>query len=171
MLCYCTCVVAAATTTKNLPWHHPPPPLLHSSLQLHPQRHKSTRITRAFFSSSDFDGFAKRAASGEIWGDAWRSANNGFDQLLFESKKTAERIDRQYSVSRRLAAVLDSAASRARELDRHFEVTQRWRNFTLDFTRNWPKVCSFPPLPPSIYSYILLYIFYVLCFHMSVFYA
>lgn len=92
------------------------------------------------FRRSDFDGFAKRFASGEVWRDVWRSANNGFEQLVYESKKTAERIDRRYSVSRRLSAVADSAGDRARELDREFEITQRWRTFSLDFSRNWPRV-------------------------------
>lgn len=78
-------------------------------------------------------------ASGEAWKDAWRSANNGFEQLLFEAKKTAERIDRQYSVSRRVSLVVQSATDRARELDREFEIQQRWRNFSLDFSRNWPR--------------------------------
>jgi ribosomal protein S27E len=58
---------------------------------------------------------------------------------MYESKKTAERIDRQYSVQRRLSSVAESAADRARELDRDFEITQRWRTFSLDFRRNWPR--------------------------------
>lgn len=145
------CVVVATTTNLPWPWHHRP--LLHSSqsqsqrLLQRPHQRQNSTIPRAFFSRTDFDGFAKRAASGELWRDAWRSANDGFEQLLFETKKTAERIDREYSVSRRLSAVAESAAGRARELDRDFEVTQRWRTFTLDFSRNWPKVCSFPALP------------------------
>ncbi|KAF7133196.1 hypothetical protein RHSIM_Rhsim09G0211500 [Rhododendron simsii] len=139
------CVVVATTTNLPWPWHHPP--LLqyssHSQSQRllqRPHQRQNSTIPRAFFSRTDFDGFAKRAASGELWRDAWRSANDGFDQLLFETKKTAERIDREYSVSRRLSAVAESAAGRARELDRDFEVTQRWRTFTLDFSRNWPKI-------------------------------
>ncbi|KAE9451813.1 hypothetical protein C3L33_16304, partial [Rhododendron williamsianum] len=137
------CVVVATTTNLPWPWHHRP--LLHSSqsqsqrLLQRPHQRQNSTIPRAFFSRTDFDGFAKRAASGELWRDAWRSANDGFEQLLFETKKTAERIDREYSVSRRLSAVAESAAGRARELDRDFEVTQRWRTFTLDFSRNWPK--------------------------------
>lgn len=164
-------MVVATTTTTNLPWplHHPP--LLHSSqsqsqrLLQRPHQRQNSTIPRAFFSRTDFDGFAKRAASGELWRDAWRSANDGFEQLLFETKKTAERIDREYSVSRRLSAVAESAAGRARELDRDFEVTQGWRTFTLDFSRNWPKVCSFRALPLlsltpfclSIYLSLIMY--------------
>lgn len=34
----------------------------------------------------------------------------------------------------------ESAADRARELDREFEITQRWRTFSLDFRRNLPGV-------------------------------
>ncbi|MCD7451416.1 hypothetical protein HAX54_011725 [Datura stramonium] len=91
------------------------------------------------FRRSDFDGFARRVRSGEAWRDAWRSANDGFEQLLYETKKTAERIDRRYDVSRKLSAVAQSAAGRARELDRDFEITQKWRTFSLDFRSNWPR--------------------------------
>ncbi|XP_009791066.1 uncharacterized protein [Nicotiana sylvestris] len=91
------------------------------------------------FRRSDFDGFARRVKSGEAWREAWRSANDGFEQFVFETKKTAERIDRRYAVSRRLSAVAQSAADRAREIDRDFEITQKWRTFSLDFSRNWPR--------------------------------
>lgn len=131
--------------TTSLPWH----PLLSSKSQrFHPSTNK--RFTNSplpnsvkvqAFQRSDFDGFAKRMASGEAWKDAWRSANNGFEQLLYETKKTAERIDREYSVGRRLSSVAQSASDRARELDRDFLITQRWRTFSLDFSRNWPRVC------------------------------
>ncbi|KAG5533966.1 hypothetical protein RHGRI_027978 [Rhododendron griersonianum] len=127
------CVVVATTTNLPWPWHHRP--LLHSSqsqsqrLLQRPHQRQNSTIPRAFFSRTDFDGFAKRAASGELWRDAWRSANDGFEQLLFETKKTAERIDREYSVSRRLSAVAESAAGRARELDRDFEYRKQLNDF------------------------------------------
>ncbi|CAK7350839.1 unnamed protein product [Dovyalis caffra] len=79
---------------------------------------------------SDFDRFAK---------DAWRTANDGFEQLLFEAKKTAERIDRRYSVSQRVSAVAQSASDRAREIDREYDISLRWRTFSMDFSRNWPR--------------------------------
>lgn len=99
------------------------------------------------FQRSDIDGFAKRIASGEAWQDAWRSANDGFERFLFEAKKTAERLDRQYSVSRRLDSLAQSAAIRAREIDRELEIGTRWRAFSMDFTRNLPRVCSLALLP------------------------
>ncbi|KAK7263810.1 hypothetical protein RJT34_31407 [Clitoria ternatea] len=74
-----------------------------------------------------------------IWKDAWRTANDGFEKFLFEAKKTAERIDRRYSVSQRLSSVARAAADRAREIDREFEIGQRYRTFAIDFQRNWPK--------------------------------
>ncbi|CAI9295564.1 unnamed protein product [Lactuca saligna] len=129
--------------TTSLPWH----PLLSSKTQrFHPSTNKlfpnsprPNSIRVQAFRRSDFDGFAKRMASGEAWRDAWRSANNGFEQILYETKKTAERIDRQYSVGRRLSSVAQSASDRARELDRDYMITQRWRTFTLDFSQNWPR--------------------------------
>lgn len=80
-----------------------------------------------------------------VWREAWRSANDGFERFVFEARKTAERIDRRYSLSRRLSSVARAAADRAREIDREFEIGQRYRTFSIDFQRNWPKVsvCMF----------------------------
>lgn len=71
--------------------------------------------------------------------DAWQTANDGFERFLFEAKKTAERIDRRYSVSHRLSSVASAAADRARVIDRDFEIGLKYRNFTSDFARNWPQ--------------------------------
>ncbi|KAG8381642.1 hypothetical protein BUALT_Bualt06G0142800 [Buddleja alternifolia] len=125
---------------SSLPWH----PLLHTQPRLRSlHRSNSIRIrhvaTIRAFTRGELDGFAKRVASGEAWRDAWRRANDGFEKFVFESRKAAERIDRRYDVSRRFSAVAQSAADRARELDREFEITQRWRSFSLDFSRNWPR--------------------------------
>ncbi|KAL0452343.1 UNVERIFIED_CONTAM: hypothetical protein Slati_1212400 [Sesamum latifolium] len=119
---------------SSLQWH----PLLPAK----PQKrlfHRVNSVPIRAFRRSDLDGFAQRVASGELWRDAWRRANDGFELLVYETRKTAERIDRRYAVSRRLSTVAQSAADRARELDREFEITQRWRSFTLDFSRNWPR--------------------------------
>ncbi|XP_055822905.1 uncharacterized protein LOC129891537 [Solanum dulcamara] len=91
------------------------------------------------FRRSDFDGFTKRVRSGEAWKDVWRNANDGFEQFLYEAKKTAERIDRRYDVSRKVSDVAQSAADRAREIDRDFEITRKWRTVALDFRSNWPR--------------------------------
>ncbi|KAM1127086.1 uncharacterized protein LOC126628714 [Malus sylvestris] len=82
------------------------------------------------FQRSDIGSFAK---------DAWRSANDGFERFLFEAKKTAERLDRQYALSRRFDTIARSAAARAREMDRELEIGTRWRAFSMDFSRNWPR--------------------------------
>ncbi|XP_020214241.1 uncharacterized protein LOC109798398 [Cajanus cajan] len=74
-----------------------------------------------------------------VWREAWRSANDGFERFLFEAKKTAERIDRRYSLSNRLSSIARAAADRAREIDRDLEIGQRYRTFSIDFQRNWPK--------------------------------
>ncbi|KAL3331657.1 hypothetical protein AABB24_032323 [Solanum stoloniferum] len=91
------------------------------------------------FRRSDFDGFAKRVRSGEAWKEVWRNANDGFEQFLYEAKKTAERVDRRYDVSRKVSDAAQSAADRAREIDREFEITQKWRTFSLDFRSNLPR--------------------------------
>ena len=93
------------------------------------------------FQREDFESFKKRVLSGDAWKEAWRSANDGFEQLVYDAKKAAERFDRRYSVSRRLSSAVEVASIRARELDREFEVSQKWRDFSLDFSRNWPRVC------------------------------
>jgi hypothetical protein len=124
----------------TLPWH---PLLSPKPLHIH-HTHKpiTTRRTVApvrAFGRGDFDRFAKRMASGEVWRDVLRSTNDGFEQLVYETKKTAEHIDRRFSVSRRLSAVAQSASYRAREIDRDLEITQRLRTFSLDFSYNWPR--------------------------------
>lgn len=128
----------------SLQWHPLPPSrtklLYRTPRQFIPIRHMAPVQA---FRRSDFDMFARRVTSGEAWRDAWRRANDGFEQFVFETKKTAERIDRRYSVSQRLNAAAQSTLYRAREIDREFEITDRWRTFTLDFSRNWPRVCSF----------------------------
>lgn len=121
------------------------PPLL-----LRPRPH-TTRLHRLCFPRSavvvqpkafqrgDFDRFTESVKSGKAWRDAWRTANDGFELLVFEAKKTAERIDRQYSVSRRFSSVASSAFDRAREIDSELKISLRWRSFSVDFGRNWPK--------------------------------
>ncbi|KAH7538366.1 uncharacterized protein LOC107414937 [Ziziphus jujuba] len=100
-------------------------------------RHVATTVQA--FRRSDIDGFAKRMASGEAWRDAWRSANDGFERFVFEARKTAERLDRRYALSRKLSSATQSAAARAREIDRELEISSRWRAFSVDFSRNWPR--------------------------------
>ncbi|KAL6527026.1 hypothetical protein OROGR_016116 [Orobanche gracilis] len=98
------------------PWH----PLLSSKPKtrdfhrVNPIRIRQVATIRAL-RRSDFDGFAKRVASAELWHDAWRRANDGVEQFVYDTRKNAERIDRRYAVSRRLSAVAQSAADRARE--------------------------------------------------------
>ncbi|KAG5558965.1 hypothetical protein RHGRI_008798 [Rhododendron griersonianum] len=128
----------------TLPWH---PLLCPKPIRLHQAR--KTPVTRRAvgpvraFGRSDFDSFAKRMATGEVWRDVLRSTNDGFEQLVYETRKTAERIDRRFSVSRRLSAVAQSASYRAREIDRDFEITRRLRTFSLDFSQNWPRTLFF----------------------------
>ena len=82
----------------TLPWQHlvPSKPIGLCPAQNHKQfipLHCQVSKIQAF-RRSDFDVFARRITSGEAWRDAWRRANDGFEQLLYETKKTAERLDR-----------------------------------------------------------------------------
>lgn len=123
-------------TTTSWPWQSPLPS------KARPIRRSSPRQVAVIqaFRRNDFDGFAKRVASGEALKDAWRSANEGFEQLLFEAKRAALEFDRHFSVSRRLDLAARSAADRAREIDRELGIGRRWRTFSMDFGRNWPRV-------------------------------
>lgn len=130
-----------SSSSATLQWH----PLLHSN-SLHSKLNlklKHPPLTGAgrtvAFRREDFDTFKRRVVSGEAWRDAWRTANNGFEQLVFDARKAAERLDRQYAISRRLSSAAEAAAIRARELDREFEVSQKWRTLSLDFSRNLPR--------------------------------
>lgn len=108
-----------------------------TSTHLFPTRH-STPL-RAF-RRKDFDEFSARLSSGKLWSDVWKSAYDGFEQFAYEAKKAAEKIDRKFAVSRRLADAAESAKYRAKEIDRDLRITDKWRNFKLDFSRNWPSV-------------------------------
>ncbi|KAK7258251.1 hypothetical protein RIF29_32828 [Crotalaria pallida] len=96
------------------------------------------REIKAFFGRREMERLGERMASGEAFRDAWRTANDGFDRFLFEAKKTAERIDRRYSLQHRLSSVARSAADRARQIDRDLEITLRFRSFRLHLSTNWP---------------------------------
>ncbi|KAH7687457.1 Zinc finger RING/FYVE/PHD-type protein [Dioscorea alata] len=91
------------------------------------------------FGRGDFEGFARRVASGEALKDAWKGANEGFETLAFESRRVAERLDRRFAISRRLDTAARAAAARARELDQELGIARRWRSFSVDFSRNWPR--------------------------------
>lgn len=91
------------------------------------------------FSRSDFDVFARRVASGEALQDAWRSANDGIEQLAFEARRAAERMDRRYAVSNRFRSAARAATARARELELELGIGRRWRSLSVDFSRNLPR--------------------------------
>ncbi|XP_077235223.1 uncharacterized protein LOC143877202 [Tasmannia lanceolata] len=129
--------------TTTLPWQpffstnlHTLSSTHHQSIQTVPSRHVASIQA---FRRSDFDRFAKRVTSGEALRDTWRSANDGFEQLLYEAQKAAERFDRRFSVSRRFESFTRSASYRARELDRELGIALKWRAFSVDFGRNWPS--------------------------------
>uniref|UniRef100_A0A1J3IZR9 Replicase polyprotein 1ab n=3 Tax=Noccaea caerulescens TaxID=107243 RepID=A0A1J3IZR9_NOCCA len=130
----------------NFTWPSAPPRFTTT-----PYPHPHTRLLRTYtsraapflrvkaFQRDDFDRFADNVKSGKAWRDAWRTANEGFEQFVFEAKKTAERIDRQYAVSRRISSAASSAGDRAREIDREFGISPRVRSLSVDFGRNFPK--------------------------------
>ncbi|KAK7341041.1 hypothetical protein VNO80_23965 [Phaseolus coccineus] len=100
-------------------------------------KRRGSVVVRAF-GNGDGKGKGRRDMD-RVWREAWRTANDGFERFVFEARKTAERIDRRYAVTRRLSSVASAAADRAREIDREFEIGQRYRTFSIDFQRNWPK--------------------------------
>jgi len=100
--------------------------------------------------------------------EAWQNANDGFERLLFEAKKTAERIDRQYSVSKRFASVASAAADRAREIDRDFEIGVKYRNFSSDFALNWPRVSYFLCFFFFFFFFFFFLILSFLCFGITI---
>lgn len=109
--------------------------LYHTPRQFIPIRHMAPIQA---FKRSDFDMLARRIASVGTWKDAWLRANDSFEYFVYETKKTAEIIDRRYGVLQRLSVAAQSTAYRAREIDRKLEISRRWHTFTLDFSRNWP---------------------------------
>ncbi|ONI25841.1 hypothetical protein PRUPE_2G322900 [Prunus persica] len=109
-----------------LPWRARRPNNSRGTIPMGPRQVSNIRA----FGRSDIGSFAR---------DAWRSANDGFERFLFEAKKTAERLDRRYALSHRFDTIAQSAAARAREIDRDLEIGTRWRAFSMDFSRNLPR--------------------------------
>ncbi|KAH0462525.1 hypothetical protein IEQ34_010100 [Dendrobium chrysotoxum] len=127
----------------TVPLHHPQflptkPYLSHHHSTNSPILRPSPSTVRAF-SRSDFEGFARRVSSGEALRDAWRSANEGIEQLTFEVRLAAERLDRRYAVSNRIGSAARAAVDRAREIDLELGIGRRWRSFSMDFSRNLPR--------------------------------
>ncbi|KAL1822347.1 hypothetical protein ACET3Z_009125 [Daucus carota] len=120
----------------SLPSKSQPLHLHHTRTHLFSTRH-STRL-RAF-RRNDFDDFSSSFSSGKLWTDLWKSANDGFEQFAYETRKTAEKIDRRFAVSRRLSDAAESARYRAKEIDRDLRIMDKWRSFSFDFSRNWPS--------------------------------
>ncbi|WOL16674.1 hypothetical protein Cni_G25462 [Canna indica] len=125
--------------TTSIPWARPSPSAYGSAVAspFFIARRPISRV-RAF-RRSDLDGFARRVASGEALRDVWRSANNGFEQLAFEARRAAERLDRRYSLSLRFDSAARAVSVRAREIDQELGIGRRWRSFSADFSRNWPR--------------------------------
>ncbi|KAJ6801658.1 uncharacterized protein M6B38_196965 [Iris pallida] len=124
-------------TAAAIRWQNHPPILPHPS-RPHPRHPRHVAPIRAF-GRSDLDGFARRVASGDALREAWRRANDGIELIAFEARRAADRVDRRFSVSRRLSAAARAASDRARELDLELGIGRRWRTFSVDFSRNWPR--------------------------------
>ncbi|KAF0930164.1 hypothetical protein E2562_030318 [Oryza meyeriana var. granulata] len=119
-------------------WHPPPPPPPAAaaaagrvSLRMaYGRRRRAAMVSPRAFGGADFDGFMRRA---------WRGANAGAERLAFEVHQTAQRLDGRFSISRRLAEAARAARARAVEIDAELGIGRRWRSFSVDFSRNWPR--------------------------------
>jgi len=94
-------------------------------------RRAATVVSPRAFGRADFDGFVRRA---------WRGANAGAERLAFEARQAAQRLEGRFSISRRLAEASRAARARAVEIDAELGIGRRWRSFSVDFSRNWPRV-------------------------------
>jgi hypothetical protein len=132
-------------------WHLQPPtarPLAH---RRRIPRRAATVVSPRAFSRADFDGFVRRA---------WQGANAGAERFAFEARQAAQRLDSRFSISRRLADASRAARARAVEIDAEFGIGRRWRSFSVDFSRNWPRVWSIRSLAISSYVVLVLFLIY-----------
>ncbi|CAL9095108.1 unnamed protein product [Musa textilis] len=123
--------------TTSVPWARPSAFGLVAPSPLRVSRRPGAPV-RAF-RRSDLDGFARRVASSEALRDAWRSANNGIEQVVFEARRAAKRLDRRYDLFRRFDSAARAASNWARKIDQELGIGRRWRSFSVDFSRNWPR--------------------------------
>jgi hypothetical protein len=94
-------------------------------------RRAATVVSPRAFGRADFDGFVRRA---------WRGANAGAERLAFEARQAAQHLEGRFSISRRLSEASRAARERAMEIDAELGIGRRWRSFSVDFSRNWPRV-------------------------------
>ncbi|OEL23929.1 hypothetical protein BAE44_0015052 [Dichanthelium oligosanthes] len=97
-------------------------------------RRAATVVSPRAFGRGDFDGFVRRA---------WRGANAGAERLAFEARQAAQRLEGRFSISRRLAEASRAVRARAVEIDAELGIGRRWRSFSVDFSRNWPRTLFF----------------------------
>ncbi|PAN48369.1 hypothetical protein PAHAL_9G378100 [Panicum hallii] len=93
-------------------------------------RRAATVVSPRAFGRADFDGFVRRA---------WRGANAGAERLAFEARQAAQHLEGRFSISRRLSEASRAARERAMEIDAELGIGRRWRSFSVDFSRNWPR--------------------------------
>ncbi|KAL6905365.1 hypothetical protein ACP4OV_002966 [Aristida adscensionis] len=125
-------------TTPVARWPPPPPaaaapraPHLPSAVRWRrPRGRAATAVTPRAFGRADFDGFVR---------GAWRGANAGAERLAFEARQAAQRLDERFAISRRAAEAARAARARAVEIDAELGIGRRWRSFSVDFSRNWPR--------------------------------
>ncbi|KAK9689154.1 hypothetical protein RND81_09G039000 [Saponaria officinalis] len=136
--------MATSSPSTTLPWR----PSLYSSTSissrtklnnlslsppLRPPSSSSSSSTAVgvVFRRGDFEAFKKRVTFGETWREAWRVANDGFEQVVYDAKKAADRFDRRYDVSRRISSAAEFASVRAREIDQIFlpSVAVYWHGY------------------------------------------
>ncbi|XP_074380526.1 uncharacterized protein LOC141721482 isoform X2 [Apium graveolens] len=123
----------------SLPWRTSLPSRS-QHLHFHHSHLLSTRHSTSLHASrrSNFDDFSSRFHSGQLWRDFWRTANEGFEQFVYETQKISEKIDRKFNVSRRFGDVAESAKYRAKEIDRDLRISEKWRIFCFDFNIYFP---------------------------------
>ena len=71
---------------------------------------------------------------------SFSAANQKFEEMTFDARRSAEDLDRRFRASERAKEVVDFASEQMKNVDQQFGLVQKFRNVSADFQRNWPTV-------------------------------
>ncbi|MCO5613449.1 hypothetical protein L7F22_067725 [Adiantum nelumboides] len=66
-------------------------------------------------------------------------ANRKLEELTYDARKGAENFDRHFRVSERAQEMSHFASQQVKKFDQQLGLVQKFRNFSSDMQRNWPR--------------------------------
>ncbi|MCO5603551.1 hypothetical protein L7F22_057702 [Adiantum nelumboides] len=74
----------------------------------------------------------------------FNAANRKLVELTYDARKGAENFNRHFKVTERAQEMSHFASQQVKNFDQQLGLVQKFRNFSSDMQRNWPRVCGLP---------------------------